>query len=83
MDHCGHTLGERVESFVFGRDAKAGEQLVFVFQSVGLHASLPQRFDYTLAFFRIYKPPLWHPHRQLSKSKAMLGKGFCDRCRVE
>ena len=83
MEHVGHTLSERIESFGFGRDAKGGEHLVFGFQSVGLHASLPQRLKYTLALFLIDKPALWHPNRQLLKSIAMVGKGFCDRSRVE
>ena len=29
MEHFGHTLGERIELFGFGRNAKAGEHLVF------------------------------------------------------
>ena len=83
MGHVGHTLGERVESFRFGRDAKAGEHLVFGFQSVGLHASLLQRLDDTLALVLIGKPALGRPNRQLAKSIAVLGEGFCDWCRVE
>ena len=53
MEHVGHTLGEHIESFGLGRDAKAGEHLVFRFQSVGVHASLPQRLDDTLALVHI------------------------------
>ena len=83
MEHVGYALGERIESFGFGRDAKAGEHLVFGFQGVGLHASLPKRLDDTLALVLIDKPALGHPNRQVAKSIAMLGKGFCDRCRVE
>ena len=67
MEHVGYTLGELIESFWFSRDAKAGEHLVFGFQSVGLHASLPQRLKYTFALFLIDKPALWHPNRQLPK----------------
>ena len=64
MEHFGHTLGERIESFGFGRDVEAGEHLGFGFQRVGVHASLPQRLDDTLALFLIDKPALWHPNRQ-------------------